>query len=273
MSTTIELQSGYVSLDDTQLYYEEAGAGEPLVLLHAGIADRRMWDAQMDAFAEHYRTIRFDTRGYGNSTLGEHPANRVQDLHDLLRALDVDAAILLGCSQGGTTVIDFALAHPAMTRALIAVAAVPSGYAFSGDMPPIMGAFIGAVQSGTLDEAAELATQIWFDGPQRTPEQVDAEQRRAVRAMIRDVLASGNLDMTGGHSPAQTAAGCLDAIGVPTLILVGEADAPELVQVSAEMAAAIPGAHRVTIADAAHLPGVEQPAQFNAAVLSFLRQR
>lgn len=273
MSETVELQSGYVAAGDARLYYEEVGKGDALVLLHAGIADRRMWDEQMDAFARHFRTIRFDTRGYGQSTMGEQPAKRVQDLYALLGALDVEAAIVLGCSQGGTTAIDFALAHPEMTSALIAVAATPSGFEFSGEMPPIMGQLFGALGSGNLDRAADLAAQIWFDGPERTADQVDAEQRAMVVRMMRDVLASGTMDTTGAYFEDQPAQGRLDTITVPTLILVGEEDAPVLMEVGQEMAAAMPDAHLVTIADAAHLPSVEQPARFNEAVLTFLQQR
>src|SRR5262249_55866581 len=154
-----------------RLYYERAGAGRPLVMLHAGIADQRMWNEQVDAFAQHYQVIRYDTRGYGNSTPGVGDASRDQDLHDLLDVLGIEQAILLGCSQGGTTAIDFALAQPAMTTALILVSAIPSGFGFTGEMPPTLQAFIAACQQGNMVQAAELATQIWFDGPRRRPDQ------------------------------------------------------------------------------------------------------
>src|SRR5256885_1566722 len=120
--------SGYVDLGDGRLYYEVAGEGEPLVLSHAGFVDSRMWDDQWQAFAQHYRVVRFDMRGYGKSDPVSKPISRRQDFLGVLRQLGIERAHLLGCSMSGEVVIDLALEHPEMVLTLMPVSASPSGF-------------------------------------------------------------------------------------------------------------------------------------------------
>ncbi len=110
------------------LYYESIGAGETLLLIHAGIADSRMWDQQVEEFSKHYRVIRLDVQGFGKSPAAEQPVTRAQELCDLLRSLDVERAHVVGVSMGGAAAIDFAVQHPEMVGALIPVAAGVSGF-------------------------------------------------------------------------------------------------------------------------------------------------
>src|SRR5215213_1821313 len=93
--------NGYVELEDGKLYYEVAGDGEPLVLSHAGFVDSRMWDDQWHDFAQHYRVIRFDMRGFGKSDRVEKPVTRRNDLYHLLKHLGIERTALLGCSMSG----------------------------------------------------------------------------------------------------------------------------------------------------------------------------
>ena len=92
---------GRVWVNGAELYYEVGGEGQPLVLLHDGLLDRRVWDDQFVAFARLYRTIRYDRRGYGNSSAPNRPFSEVSDLHHLLRYLGINDAYLLGMSKGG----------------------------------------------------------------------------------------------------------------------------------------------------------------------------
>lgn len=273
MTQLMNLQTGYAEVNGARLYYEMAGAGESLVLLHAGVADRRMWDDQFQAFAQHYRVIRYDTRGYGNSTLGDGDATWIQDLDELLHALSIERTILLGCSQGGTAMIDFALEQPDMVNALVLVSATPSGYSFAGEMPSKLQAFVAAYQQHDLVQAAELAAQIWFDGPRRQPEQMDAALRARVRAMMRDVFATGAIDLTGAKSAKQPAVGRLTEIHAPTLILIGDQDDPSVLEAGEHLSSAIAGAKKVVIPNAAHLPNLEKSTVFNRNVLDFLQRR
>ena len=108
MTSIKGLQTGKVHLDGADLYYEMAGEGPSLVLAHAGFLDRRMWDDQFPVLAQHYRVVRYDRRGFGNSTLTPGPFSHRRDLYQLLEFLGIERAHLLGCSIGGAAIIDFA---------------------------------------------------------------------------------------------------------------------------------------------------------------------
>ena len=131
-----EPESGFVEADGASLYYEVLGNGEPLVLIHAGIADRRMWDGQLRAFAEYHRVIRYDMRGCGRSVTSEGaPCSNHDGLRGLLDSLGIERASFVGCSIGAKTVIDFALDQPWRARALVLVCPSVSGFE-SDDEPP-----------------------------------------------------------------------------------------------------------------------------------------
>lgn len=123
------VQTGRADVNGTTLYYEVVGEGHPLTLVHGGLVDRRLWDDQFAVFAQHYRTIRYDIRGFGDSAMPTHgDFTMVDDLYHLLQFLGVEKTYLMGLSLGGGSAIDFTLAHPEMIDALIPVAAGVSGF-------------------------------------------------------------------------------------------------------------------------------------------------
>ncbi len=176
-------KNGFAEVSGARLYYEIAGEGPPLVLVHAGIADGRMWDEQFQEFAKHYRVLRYDRRGFGKTAMVAGAYSHHQDLYELLKALQIEQAILVGCSQGAKTVVDFTLEHPEMTDALVLVAPALSGFAYTGDMPRQAEQIDLAEEAGDIAQVNELELQIWVDGPYRTPDQVDAQVRERVREM------------------------------------------------------------------------------------------
>ena len=130
MSNTEHVQTGFAEINGTTLYYEVAGAGNPFFLVHGHLLDRRSWDDQFAVFAQRYRVIRYDQRGFGDSgliTKGESYSDR-QDLYELMKFLGIESASLMGVSGGGALAIDFTLEHPEMVDALIPVTAGVSGF-------------------------------------------------------------------------------------------------------------------------------------------------
>src|SRR5690606_30071136 len=123
----MDVKTGFLDVNGARLYYEDMGSGEAVVFVHAGIADNRMWDDQFALFAESHRVIRYDQRGFGQSPAPKGPFSYHADLHGVMQALGVERAALIGCSMGGMAVVDFALEHPEMTRALVAVCGGISG--------------------------------------------------------------------------------------------------------------------------------------------------
>ena len=268
-----QVAAGYVDLDGGKIYYEMGGSGDSLVLSHAGFVDSRMWDDQWADFTQHYRVIRFDMRGFGRSDPATAPVSRRQELYRLLNHLHVERAYLLGCSMSGEMIIDLALEHPEMVSALIVVSATPSGFEMQGEPPRHLLDMMAALEQGDLARASELQIRIWVDGPFRQPEQVNPLVRSRAAEMNRIALANGTWAIADAQplDPLDPpAAGRLSELHMPALIIAGALDDPEILRAADVMAAQIGGAQKVILPHSAHLPNMEQPAQFNQTVLNFL---
>lgn len=266
------IASGLAPINQAQIYYEIAGQGQPFVMLHAGVADHRQWNHEFAYFSQRYRVLRYDLRGYGQSEPVAGEFSHLQDLTALLDFLHIaQPLILMGCSMGGGLAMDFVLTQPARVRALIMVASGPSGLELDAPTPPKFEAAEQAYKAGDLDQVAELETQIWFDGMGRTPAQVDPVMRRLAYEMNRHDL---NLDAKNlGKQLPDTptpAAGRLGELHLPVLVIVGDQDIPYMLAAADYMVEEIPSARKVIIEDAAHLPNLDHPAEFQRLVAEFL---
>ena len=262
-------KNSFAEVNGARLYYEIAGDGPPLVLVHAGIADGRMWDEQFQEFAKHYRVLRYDRRGFGKTAMVAGAYSHHHDLYELLKALQIEQAMLVGCSQGAKTVVDFTLEHPEMAEALVLVAPALSGFVYTGDMPRQAKQIDLAEEAGDIAQVNELELQIWVDGPYRTPDQVDAQVRERVREM--NLIALQTPDGLGNEQPLEpAAAGRLAELHTPTLVVVGDLDTPKTLAAAGYLATHIAGAQKLEMTGVAHLPNMEKPAEFNRLVLSFL---
>ena len=266
--TAPEIESGYAPTAGTQLYWEQAGAGDPILLIHAGIADRRMWDSQLAAFAPQFRVVRFDARGFGRSEFGAAPFSYRGDVIAVLDALAIDQAHLIGVSFGGSTALDVALDYPDRVRSLVIGASSPRGVVDHAELHPLWDEVDRLVAAGDIDAANELEARMWVDGPIRAPDAVDPAIRALVLEMNRPLLAAPERpDETALDPPA---AERLDQLQIPVLVMAGEYDQPSSVAGPKLLADRIPNAEFVTVHGAAHLLNLEQPDTFNAAVLDFL---
>jgi 2-hydroxy-6-oxonona-2,4-dienedioate hydrolase len=265
-------EGGFAEVNGASIYYETLGTGEPLVLVHAGIADGRMWDGQLGAFAERFRVIRYDMRGFGRSEMVEGPYSHHEDLLGLLNHLGIERASLVGCSQGGGAVIDFALRHPDRALALVLVGPAVSGVESDEAPPEEWDELVAADEAGDLERVSELEVRIWVDGPYRGPEEVDPAVRGLVREMNLIALqteASGLGEETPADPPA---ADRLAEIQAPTLVLVGELDRPEILAKADLLERSIPNARKVMMPGTAHVPNMERPEEFNRIMLGFLTE-
>jgi pimeloyl-ACP methyl ester carboxylesterase len=258
-------------VNGTQLYYEVAGEGRPLVLLHFGLGDSRFWDDQFDMFVQRFRVVRFDARGFGRSPQGAGPFSRHEDLYWLLRFLGLDKAALVGVSMGGATVTDFTLAHPEMVEALIPVGAGLSGFDLE-PTPAEVALFQEAevaLEAGDIERSNEVEVHIWADGPNRSPELVNPAVRERVRMMNRQVLEH-DAERERAQQLEPPAAGRLGEIRVPTLVIIGDQDVSIIQTIADHLATQIPGARKAVMHDTAHAPNIEKPDEFNRLVLDFL---
>lgn len=267
---TQNTQSGMASVVGAELYYELAGEGPSLVLAHANPADHAMWDDQMDALSARYRVLRYDQRGVGQSEGATGPFSHHEDLNGLLEALGIQQAHFVGCSNGSMVATDFALSHPDKVSSLVLGSPAVSGFEFSGEPPQTLLALWTALGKGDLGEATELAAQLWVDGPSRTPEQVDPLVRQRFKGMAHAELKV----MFGvGEQPERLeppAIKRLAEISVPSLVVIGDKDDPNILEIGEMLATGIGGAGKVVIPDTAHMLNMERPKAFNRAVLDFL---
>lgn len=272
-----ESKSGYAEIEGVRLFYEVAGEGADLVLVHAGCADRRMWDEQFFVFARGYRVLRYDMRGYGDSTLTKGSFSNRQDLYRLLKVLDIPKAHFVACSVGSMTALDFALEHPEKVASLILVSPAVSGYQYDAPPPQPVLDLIAARQTGDFELAAELQAQIWADGFKRNPQQANTQVHELVREMSLDALSlqaevireTTFLMEEPLQPPAMER---LERIAVPTLTIAGDLDDDTVMAIADLLATRIPGAKKAIMPGAAHLPNMEKPAEFNRIVLEFLEE-
>jgi pimeloyl-ACP methyl ester carboxylesterase len=258
------LRSGFAEVPGGRLYYEAAGDGPAVVLLHAGIADHRMWIHQMEPFAAEHTVVAYDQRAFGRSDPPTGPFSIVEDLGRLLDALDIERAAVVACSMGGAVEIEFALAHPERVTALVPVASGLAGFEWPPD--PKLAEADAAEEAGDIERAVELALEIW--APLRSDPQTD----RLIEQMARDNTATSDAPDEWWLDPERPAAEMLEEISAPTLVVVGDTDHPKILAIADALSARIPGARRVDIANADHLVPLRAPEAFNAAVLPFLRE-
>lgn len=266
------MTSGRVPVRDGELYVEDHGAGHPLVLLHGGTLDHRMWDDHVEVFVRAgYRVIRFDARGHGRSSTPMSDYSAADDLVELLSGLEVGRASLVGLSSGARTAIDTAVAHPDVVDMMVLASPAVSGMQFTD--PAIIDLLERQAAAAQADDAegyVEYFLRAWVDGPHRYAEQVDATVRERCRRMAADVLRAH-----AGATGALREVGAIDKLGdlaAPLLVLVGDLDSTDIHTVAGRIEAEAQFAASAVIPGTGHTLAMEQPAAFNAAVLTFLER-
>ncbi len=266
-TTKLDVTAGYADVNDIRLYFETAGQGESIVFVHAGIADRRLWNHQFPVFARDHMVVRYDMRGYGHSSLQQGPFSHTRDLWALLSVLGIRSAVLVGCSIGGSVCLDFALSYPKLVRGLVMVCSSPPGFRDAEVEevdPPQWDEAVAAFKAGNLERTSELETQIWVDGEHRQPHDVDSAVRALVYEMnltaLRNEVAAKDAKASYLNPSANEQ---LETIAAPTLIVAGALDRPYVMPAADAMAARIPNAQKVVIQDTAHVPSLERPDEFN----------
>ena len=255
-------------INGAELYHEISGEGYPLVLLHDGLLDSRVWDEQFEIFSESYETIRYDRRGYGRSRSPSSEFSHVEDLRALLGFLGVGRTHLLGASNGGRIAVDFALQYPGMVRSMILVAPNLSGYRISSEMQRS----VSAIFSVAREEGISRWQEMWLDDPFWAPDKKHTAVRRKIETLL--VTAFHNF-FDNPLRPARQeppAVGRLSEIKVPTLIVIGERDAPDNHAIADTLEVGISEAEKMVMPATGHMLNLEKPEEFNRLVLRFLER-
>jgi pimeloyl-ACP methyl ester carboxylesterase len=263
---------GFAMSGSARLYFETAGNGAPLVFIHAGVSDSRMWDPQFEEFAPRWKVVRYDHRGFGKSTFPEEPFSLRDDLASVLYPLGMEKAVLVGCSMGGATALDFALENPQLVSGLVLVGSGVSGFNdpkhLSENTRKYWTELIGLVQKGEVERALEMEAKYWIDGLSRPASEVEPVYRERARQLHRENF-SLKRDERQENALTPPAIERLGEVAVPTLIVIGNHDSEDLKRLADRFAEEIPRARLVRM-NAAHLPSLEHPAEFNQLLEEFL---
>ncbi|MET8244990.1 alpha/beta hydrolase [Streptomyces sp. NPDC005202] len=268
---TVASELSCFASDDGDLAYRDTGTGNPLVLLHSGWADHRVFDDQLPALASRYRVIAPDVRGHGWSANASKPFRWSDDLAALLRHLGVGPVVLVGVCMGAAVATDTALEHPELVRALVVSGAGTSEFEFTDPW--------------TLNRAAEGARLLgagdvdgWLDafaqnlaGPHRTVDEVDPDLVRRVREMCAHTLSKHTPDERDWLVPVTDTWARLPKIDVPVLAVHGALDASDSVGMAERVVQSAPNGRSVTIEGVGHYPNLEKPEAFNRILEDFLR--
>ncbi|MEJ2247628.1 MAG: alpha/beta hydrolase [Acidobacteriota bacterium] len=265
-------KSGIATINGAQVYYEVMGTGQPLLLVHAGVADSRMWDAQVDAFSKDYQVIRFDLRGFGRSNMPPGPFSNHEDVRGLLDFLQLKPVSVVGISFGGLIALDFALAYPDYVLALILGAPSVSGAAPSERIKRFWEEEEKALDRGDLEGATELNLRLWVDGPHRTPQQVSPVVRDQVQEMQMAIFRKEIPDDVDELALVPAATGRLGEVDIPVQVMIGELDLEEKHMLVDRLVREIAGSQKAVIRGAAHMLNMEQAEVFNRSVLEFLSE-
>lgn len=268
--------NGTIPVDGGHIAYERTGEGPPLVFLHGGAMDMRMWEPQLELAADH-TVVRLDARGHGASSSPTAPFRQCDDVAAALRGLGIGSAVLVGLSMGAATALDTALEHPEHVTAVVSCGAGASSMAaFDERMfrdPWTRGrlAALAAAQAA-FDGAAWTAAflELGLAGPYRTLDDVEPAVVARCREMIGHTLTTHVVRGGPAPTPVADAAQRAVEIKVPVLGLTGAIDSPDHVRMVRELVDTVPNGRLAVVEDAGHMPNLDQPEIFNAALRRFL---
>jgi pimeloyl-ACP methyl ester carboxylesterase len=256
------IETGFADINGGRTYYEISGSGQPLVFVHGFTLDTRMWDEQFEAFADRYRAVRYDVRGFGKSSLPAGPYAPEDDLKALLDHLGIDKAHIVGLSMGGRIVIDFAVKYPERVASLVPVDAGIGGY-----NRPNTAATYAKVAA---EKGLEAAIDAWMNSPLFAPAVANPPAAAALQRIVSEYSGYRwqNADPLVDLVPP--ANDRLDKIAAPTLVIVGELDLLDIHVMGKRMEDLIPDARMVIMKGVGHMSNMEDPATFNRILSDFL---
>jgi 3-oxoadipate enol-lactonase len=261
--------SGTLETNGARIYYEVEGSGPPVVLIHAGVANLRMWDDQATALRDAYRVIRYDTRGFGRTETDAVEFSNRADIAALLDHLGEESAHVVGFSRAGSIALDFAIEYPDRVRSLVVGAGGISGYESPEESPAeTFEAAETLLDARDWEALAEWEAAYWADGPGQPADRVPD-----VHAKVHDwVLENYRSEKEEGKPQVldPPAAGRLGELKAPLLVVIGTLDEPGTQESMRHLAEVVPGARLEVFEGVAHMINLEQPERFNALLREFL---
>ncbi len=255
-----------------ELWHESTGEGQPILLLHAGICDARMWERQMTSLAGRHRVIRADLRGFGRSPMPAENFSYARDVVELVESLEVGPVVLLGASLSGRVALEVATARPDLVEGLVLVNPALPDWPWSKRFRALAAEEGAALERGDVEAAVEANLRMWVEGPRRDRDGIDPELRRFVGSMQRDAFRI-QLPMWDEADEDPLVPDVGDRLGellMPALVITGALDVDDFQEIARHISVAIPEAELQVIGGVAHLPSLERPDEFDRIVLGFV---
>lgn len=267
-SVTKTKNSGFIQADGSKIYYEVAGQGEPIVFIHAGVTDSRMWDFQVDDLSQNFKVIRFDQRGFGKSGIPERNYNPIQDILALMDSCHIESAHMVGISLGALQAIDLAVEHPERVKTLIISGASFPDWHLSEEILAEHIDFTRYVMENGPDSAVQrmLTDPFWS---RSIPDKKYTEGRK----LFEQILQENKNSFTVNWQFRELPVGLVDSLGkidCPVLMFRPGNEMPSIKPIADTLADKIPDIQIAEIPDVSHLLNMEKPGEFNRFLLEFI---
>lgn len=253
---------------------EISGSGDPVVFLHAAVADTRMWSAQMAGVSASHKAIAYDRRGFGKTRYQEEGFSSVADLMALLDAVAAGRpAILVACSQGGRIALDAALQHPSRVSGLVLIAPNVPGAPEPANPPEIESVLQQQkeiIETGNADQINAIKARIWLDGPLAPEGRVTGTARQLLLDMNSIVLRSPPTGTDVDVSDMAPAFHRLEEISLPSLMIWGDLEFPHIQERCRLVADKLVNGSTRVLTGTAHLPSLDRPEDVTSLLTAFI---
>ncbi len=261
-TTVVSVAAMFTDSGSARLAYDVSGPEDPVhdvLLVHAGVTDRRSWQPLVDTLADRHRCVRYDARGYGETTYEPEAGwSPVDDAVAVLDAAGAGSAVVVAGSMGGAVALDLALAHPDRVRALVLIGSAVRGAPYPEITDPQTADLVAraeaAEEAEDWDEVNRLEAWIWLDGPTADEGRVEGATRELFLEMNGRALRAAD---PGERARVEDAWPRLGDITVPVLVMVGRLDVEDIRAVDEALAEALPDARLLWLDGVAHLPHFE----------------
>jgi len=268
MEHTIRIPSGLATLS-----VDVAGEGQPVIFLHANVCDKRMWAAQVSALRGTHMTVAYDRRGFGKTDFLAEAHSPMSDLFAVMDTVSPDQpAVLVACSGGCKIAIDAAIEYPSRVKALILISPTVSGSpdpTYTPAVKLLIDAQANAAREQDLDKLNAIKAHLWLDGPLGPVGRVKGNVRDLFLDMNGTALSA---PFPGDSTDTTSMYGRLGEINVPVLLVWGSLDFPHIQSRTNDMVGLVKKGVGLRFEGAAHLSNLEQPMDFNKALIDFLAE-
>jgi pimeloyl-ACP methyl ester carboxylesterase len=262
-----------LSVPGGRIVGDVSGSGAPLLLLHSGVTDRRMWNAIMPDLERQFTVARFDYRGFGESSVATEPFVYRDDVLSVLDHLAFDRVALVGASMGGFIALQVSLAAPDRVESAILLAPGLPGRQHTTEILEYFAAEEAAVAAKDIDAIVRLDLEMWVRGPRRDWSAQSLAVAEELRDQVRILATNQTIAEDYGQLGEPPIQDHLHSVAVPTVVAIAEADPISIIGAGEYIAAQVPGAQILRFADTAHLIAMERPAETVELITDTLAKR